>query len=394
LIFLLFDISVIHRGEMEVQNLLDSVLEERLCSILDKCGVEINGNNDYDIWVLDNNFYRKVLFSGTLGLGEAYMAGLWECERIDKFVSLVLSADIDKEIRINPSAFILSIMPWFLNLQSVKRAFNIGKAHYDFSNEFFSQMLDKRMIYSCGFWHGAENLDEAQENKLDLICRKIYLEPGMKILDIGCGWGGFAKFAAEKYGANVVGITVSKEQAEFAKINCHGLPVEIRLQDYRSLDYEKFDRIVSIGMFEHVGPRNYQAYMKAVHSCLTDNGLFLLHTIGGNKSVFSVDPWINKYIFPGGVLPSIKQIGESIEKFFVMEDWHNFGTDYDKTLMEWYENFEKTWSDIRNQYDEKFYRMWKYYLLVCAGAFRARNIQLWQIILSKKIFGEYKSIHY
>jgi len=250
------------------------------------------------------------------------------------------------------------------------------------------------MIYSCGFWHGAENLDEAQENKLDLICRKIYLEPGMKILDIGCGWGGFAKFAAEKYGANVVGITVSKEQAEFAKINCHGLPVEIRLQDYRSLDYEKFDRIVSIGMFEHVGPRNYQAYMKAVHSCLTDNGLFLLHTIGGNKSVFSVDPWINKYIFPGGVLPSIKQIGESIEKFFVMEDWHNFGTDYDKTLMEWYENFEKTWSDIRNQYDEKFYRMWKYYLLVCAGAFRARNIQLWQIILSKKIFGEYKSIHY
>jgi cyclopropane-fatty-acyl-phospholipid synthase len=248
-------------------------------------------------------------------------------------------------------------------------------------------MLDKRMIYSCAYWKNADNLDEAQENKFDLICKKILLKPQMKILDVGCGWGGFLKFAAEKYGIEGVGITVSEEQANYAKENCKGLPVDIRLSDYRDLKGAQFDRIISIGMFEHVGYKNYKKFMKVMSRLLKDNGLFLLHTIGTDESVSSTDPWINKYIFPNGMLPSPVQIAKSIEGIFKIEDWHNFGTDYDKTLMSWYENFNRYYEKL-NEKDNEFYRMWKYYLLLCAGAFRARYIHVWQIVLSKKSYRE------
>ena len=279
-----------------------------------------------------------------------------------------------------------------INMQSKHRAFEIGEKHYDLGNELFQNMMDKRMVYSCAYWNDAQTLDDAQDNKLDLICRKLGLQPGMKILDIGCGWGSYAKYAAEKYKVKVIGITVSKEQVDLGRILCAGLPVEIRLLDYRDLD-DKFDHIVSVGMIEHVGYKNYRTYMEVVHRCLKDDGLFLLHTIGGNKSVTSVDPWMNKYIFPNGMLPSIKQLGSAIEGLFVMEDWHNFSADYDKTLIAWHKNLEENWDKIKSNYEERFHRMWDYYLLSCAGSFRARRNQLWQIVLSKKgILGGYKSI--
>ncbi|MDH7528362.1 MAG: cyclopropane fatty acyl phospholipid synthase, partial [Ignavibacteria bacterium] len=253
-------------------------------------------------------------------------------------------------------------------------------------------MLDKRMNYSCAYWKDATNLDEAQENKLELICKKLYLKPGMRVLDIGCGWGAFAKYAAEKYGVEVVGITVSKEQLKLAKELCDGLPVEIRLQDYREVN-EKFDRIVSIGMFEHVGYKNYREYFKIAAKNLKDDGIFLLHTIGSNISTKSTDAWTHKYIFPNGMLPSLAQISKTVENLFVIEDVHNFGADYDKTLMAWYNNFKNNWHKLKDKYGERFYRMWEYFLLSCAGAFRARKNQLWQIVLSKKgILGGYSSI--
>ncbi len=255
-------------------------------------------------------------------------------------------------------------------------------------------MLDQQMAYSCAYGKDAHTLDDAQEAKLDLICRKLKLQPGMKVLDIGCGWGSFAKYAAEKFKVKVIGITVSKEQVKFGNELCQGIPVEIRLEDYRNIN-EKFDRIVSVGMFEHVGYKNYRTYMKIVYRCLKDDGLFLLHTIGKNNSETSIDPWMNKYIFPDGILPSVKQIAKAIEGLFVMEDWHNFGAYYDKTLMAWYRNFESNWEIIKSDYDKRFYRMWKYYLLSCAGSFRARKIQLWQIVFSKKgVLGGYRPIRF
>jgi cyclopropane-fatty-acyl-phospholipid synthase len=159
--------------------------------------------------------------------------------------------------------------------------------------------------------------------------------------------------------------------------------VNIDLKDYRALKKE-YDRIVSIGMFEHVGYRNYPIYFKIVHRCLKKDGLFLLHTIAGNTSVETADPWINKYIFPNSVIPSAKQITSAVEGKFVIEHWHSFGQYYDQTLMAWYNNFKKNWTKIGDEYDERFYRMWTYYLLSSAGSFRSRRNQLWQIVFSKK----------
>jgi len=360
--------------------------------MLDSIGVKIDGLNPWDIKIHDERFYNRVLAQRSLGLGEAYMDGWWDCEKLDEFFYRMQRFQIDNQVKPGMALLFEALFARVINLQSKGRAFQVGEKHYDLGNDLFINMLDKRMIYSCGYWKDAQTLDEAQENKLDLICRKLGLQPGMKILDIGCGWSGFSKYAAEKYQVKVVGITVSKEQVELGKIICAGLPIEIRLQDYREVD-EKFDRIVSVGMIEHVGYKNYRTYMDVVNRCLNDDGLFLLHTIGGDRSVTSVDPWMNRYIFPNGMLPSIKQLGNAFEGVFVMEDWHNFSADYDKTLMAWYRNLTGNWDKIKANYNERFHRMWNYYLLSCAGAFRARRIQLWQIVLSRNgILGGYKSI--
>jgi cyclopropane-fatty-acyl-phospholipid synthase len=250
-------------------------------------------------------------------------------------------------------------------------------------------MLDKRMIYTAGEWENASNLDEAQERKLEHVCRRLNIQPGMRVLDIGCGWGGAARFLAERYDVEVLGITVAREQARLGNELSRTLPVEIRLQDYRSLE-GSFDRILSMGMFEHVGYKNYSTFMRIVRRCLKDDGIFLLRTIGGNYSVTATDPWIARYIFPNGMLPSPGQIADAIEGVLVLEEWKNYGPDYDKTLMHWFKNFQESWHSLKSKYGEKFYRMWKYYLLSCAGTFRARKNQLWEIILSPKgVLGGY-----
>ncbi len=369
---------------------MNQIYKKIVSSYLEKADITINGQNKFDIKVNNENFYKFVLFNGSLGLGESYMEGWWECEAIDEMIFKILKAGLNKKK--SKHEFINNIKAFIFNLQKKSKAFEIGEKHYDKGNELFENMLDKYMNYSCAYWKNADNLDEAQIAKMDLICRKLNLKKNQKILDIGCGFGGFLRYAAEKYGIKGVGITVSKEQAKFAQNFCKNLPIEIRIDDYRNIKNEKFDHIVSIGMFEHVGYKNYKKFMKKVSELLKDDGLFLLHTIGTDISGKSTDPWINKYIFPNGMLPSPKQITISIEKIFKIEDWHNFGVYYDKTLMEWFKNFENYWQN-KFSHKNKFYRMWKYYLLSCAGAFRARNIHVWQIVFSKNgIIGGYNSI--
>ena len=355
--------------------------KELIKKLLDSVDVKINGDRDWDIKINNEKLYNRVLSRGSLGLGESYMDEWWDCKRLDIFFDKILNEKLDSKVRGLP-ILINAFKANLLNLQSKSRVFEVGKKHYDIGNDLYKLMLDKRMNYSCAYWKNAKTLDKAQENKLNLICNKINLKEGDKVLDIGCGWGSFAKYAAEKYKVKVIGITISKEQAKLAKELCKGLDVEIRLQDYRKLN-EKFDHIISVGMFEHVGVKNYKTYMEVVNKILKDEGLFLLHTIGRNSSVKFTDPWFNKYIFPNSMLPSVKQIADASEGLFVLEDWHSFGTDYDKTLMAWYKNFTKNWNKIKNNYDKRFYRMWEYYLLSSAGGFRARKNQLWQIVFSK-----------
>jgi cyclopropane-fatty-acyl-phospholipid synthase len=359
-----------------------------ILELLESTGIEINGNQPWDIHVHNEGFYQRVLEAGSLGLGESYMDGWWDCPALEEFFARILRVQLDQKIKGN--WVMLARILWqkcqylVLNPQSKGRAFMVGQRHYDVGNDLYQLMLDPSMSYTCAYWKEAKTLAEAQTAKLELVCQKLQLQKGMRLLDIGCGFGGMARYAAEHYGVEVLGLTISKEQQRLASERCAHLPIEIRLQDYRELD-EKFDRIVSIGMFEHVGPKNYDAYMRVAAQCLNDeDDLFLLHTIGGNISTSEANPWICKYIFPNGVIPSITQVGKSIEGKFVMEDWHNFGVDYYKTLMSWFDNFTKNFAQLKDKYDQRFYRMWKYYLLSCAGAFYARDIQLWQIVLSKK----------
>ncbi len=357
-------------------------LEAKAARLLALADIEIGGSRPWDITVHDPRLYARVFSRGSLGLGEAYMDGWWDVERLDEFFYRILLAKLDQRIMVLQRAARWAIGK-LLNLQTVHRAFEIGKRHYDKGNRLFELMLDKRMNYSCGYWKEARTLDEAQEAKLDLCCRKLGLEPGMRLLDIGCGWGGMARFAAEKYGVQVVGLTVSREQAGYARSHCAGLPIEIRLEDYRAHRGE-YDRIVSIGMFEHVGQRNYRTYFRSVRRLLVADGLFLLHTIGSNISLSRTDPWIEKYIFPNSMTPSARQIDRGYEGLFILEDWHNFGADYDPTLMAWHRKFESSWPQLASDYDERFHRMWRLYLLLSAGAFRARENQLFQLLLSPR----------
>ena len=358
--------------------------KKTVTDLLESVDIQVNGSRPFDIQVHNELFYSRVLSGKSLGLGESYMDGWWDCESLDQFCYQMLRGRIDKQVKVKNPAFLAHVLKaYFLNAQSKKRAYIVGEEHYDTGNDLFSLMLDQRMNYSCGYWENADNLDQAQINKLDLVCRKLHLKPGMKVLEIGCGWGGFAKYAAENYGVSVHGVTVSKEQMDYAERSCIGLETKFEMKDYRELN-TKYDAIVSIGMFEHVGYKNYRNYMEVAQRCLEGEGLFLLHTIGRNTPSRSTDPWTNKYIFPNGMIPSPAQISKSLQGLFVVEDWHNFGQYYDPTLMAWHENFQKNYESLKDKYDQRFKRMWEYYLLMCAGTFRARRNQLWQLVLSKK----------
>jgi cyclopropane-fatty-acyl-phospholipid synthase len=357
---------------------------ERLQALLAPCDVAIGGSRPWDITIHEPRFFSEALTQGTLGVGEAYMAGWWDCERLDELMTRVWAAGIPDRLS-GISSVLLGLRARLLNLQSSARAWAVGKLHYDVGNELFQAMLDRRMIYSCGYWPRAATLDGAQEAKLDLIARKLGFEPGMRVLDVGCGWGGALAYFAERCGVSGVGITISAEQANWAQDACRHVPVEIRLQDYRNLGDlgETFDRVYSIGMFEHVGVRNYRRYFEVMRRCLRKGGLFLLHTIGSARSVVHSNPWLSKYIFPNSMLPSVRQIAAACESLVTMEDWHNFGADYDRTLMAWHRNFTQAWPALQRRYDETFRRMWNFYLLSCAGYFRSRQAQLWQVVFSR-----------
>ncbi len=356
--------------------------------LLEGSGVALNGSAPWDMQILHPDLFSRLLHQGTLGLGEAYMEGWWECERIDEMIHRMLRHGLGERAHTPTERMLYRLQNGLFNLQSKARAYIVGEAHYDLGNDLFERMLDPTLCYSCGYWRQADTLHQAQVAKLDLAARKLNLAPGMKVLDIGCGWGSFAEHAARHYGVEVTGITISREQAELARRRCQDLPVTIHLQDYRELEGQ-YDRIVSIGMFEHVGHRNYRTYFDTVARLLVPDGLFLLHTIGSNNSEISADPWIHKYIFPNGVLPSAMHISRASESYLLMEDWQNFGADYDRTLMAWLTNFTARWPEIADRYNETTRRMFRYYLSACAGAFRARDLQLWQIVFSMGREGRY-----
>jgi cyclopropane-fatty-acyl-phospholipid synthase len=351
--------------------------------LLEQSGIEPGGSAPHDLTVHDRRFYSRVARDGALGLGESYVDGWWDCPAVDQMITRIHRANLPERIRKNWTYMAALLKAKLLNLQSARRAFAVGERHYDIGNDLYRAMLDKRMVYTCAYWKEAADLDAAQEAKLDLVCRKLGLQPGMRVLELGCGWAGFARYAAETYGVSVTGFTVSKEQVALGREVCGGLPVDLRLDDYRNAR-GTYDRVVSIGIMEHVGSRNHRTYMEVVDRCLAPGGVSLIHTIGSPTSEGTSDPWTQKYIFPNGQLPSVAHLARAMEGLFIFEDLHTFGEHYDPTLLAWHRNFVAAWPDLRAKYGDRFYRLWTYYLLVSAAAFRARYINLFQIVMTRK----------
>lgn len=350
---------------------------ETMRELLQRAGVTVGGGEPWDIQIHDERVYARALRDGTLGVGESYVEGWWDCQAIDQMFERITRAQLDVVLSESWVLLANAVKARVLNLQA-RRAFEVGQRHYDIGNDLYRAMLGPRMVYTCAYWKNADNLDAAQEAKLDLVCRKIGARPGMRILDLGCGWGGFAAYAAEAYGATVVGYTVSREQWAWGQERHAKLPVEIRLDDYRKAT-GRYDAVVSIGLMEHVGPKNHRAYMELAARCLTPGGVILIHTIGGQEPRAQIDPWYHKYIFPNAVIPTLGQLTAAMDEILVTEDVHNIGPDYDRTLMAWWENFERAWPALRERYGEPFYRMWKFYLMTSAAQFRARALNLFQI---------------
>lgn len=360
-----------------------SKAQDVMTNLLAFADIRINGARPWDIQVHDQRFFSRVLASGTLGFGESYMDDWWNCDALDEMCCRAIRAELDKRFAFRlPNVWAL-LTALLVNQQTARRSRKVSRLHYDLSNDFFEAMLDPNMQYSCAVFAEGDDLASAQLRKLDWICERLRLRPGLRLLDIGCGWGGLARYAARHYACNVVGITISREQFQYAQRWCSGLDVEIQLRDYREVS-ERFDRVVSVGMIEHVGQKNYRTYMRAVARSLAEDGLFLCQGICGNFSRFHTDPWIKRYIFPNSMLPSVAQLTRAAEGVFIVEDVKNIGPNYDPTLLAWEENFRRAWPRFADRYGERFRRMWRFYLLSCAGAFRARSLQVFSILFSKE----------
>jgi cyclopropane-fatty-acyl-phospholipid synthase len=360
-----------------------SKAQDVITNLLAFADIRINGARPWDIQVHDQRFFSRVLASGTLGFGESYMDDWWDCDALDEMCCRAIRAGLDKRFAFRlPNVWAL-LTALLVNQQTARPSRKVSRLHYDLSNDFFEAMLDPNMQYSCAVFAEGDDLASAQLRKLDWICERLRLRSGLRVLDIGCGWGGLARYAARNYACNVVGITISREQFQYAQRWCSGLDVEIQLRDYREVS-ERFDRVVSVGMIEHVGQKNYRAYMRAVARSLAEDGLFVCQGICGNFSRFHTDPWIKRYIFPNSMLPSVAQLTRAAEGVFIVEDVKNIGPNYDPTLLAWEENFRRAWPRFADRYGERLRRMWRFYLLSCAGAFRARSLHVFSILFSKE----------
>ncbi|MHC4450419.1 MAG: cyclopropane fatty acyl phospholipid synthase [Planctomycetota bacterium] len=346
--------------------------------LLEPIDVTLNGTRPWDVQVHHPAFCDRVLAQGSLGMGESYMDGWWDCAALDELFDRVIRA----EIGVRPPSLRERLGRWLLNLQSRRRAWQVARVHYDLGNDLYERMLDSRLVYSCGFWDGARSLDEAQENKLEMVCRKLQLTAGQRVLDVGCGWGGFAGYAAQHYGAEVVGIANSIEQLRLASKRYTELPILFRHCDYREAS-GSYDCVTSIGMLEHVGPKNYRVFVDTLARTLRDDGIALVHSIFRNDDAYAGEPWTVKYIFPNSITPVAGEFFAALAGRFVVEDVQNIGPHYDPTLMAWHRRFQEAWPALRARYDERFKRMWEYYLLMAAGNFRARSSQVLQIVLTK-----------
>jgi cyclopropane-fatty-acyl-phospholipid synthase len=371
---------------------MSTLAKNIVTNLLSQAGITINGNAPWDIQVNRDHFYRGAL-RGSLGFGESYMKRDWDVESLDALFRRIIRMDIVHSPLVTLNRLYLDIKSRLTNLQTRIGSLAIAEHHYDLDHRLYELFLGPYNQYTCCFFNKAQSLEDAEVEKLEMICNKLDLSEGDRVLDIGCGWGGFAKYAAETRGCRVTGISISKEQIAYAREYVAGLPVDIVECDYRDLpsrfDAGHFDKAVIIGMIEHVGYKNYRKLVRIVHRALKDDGVFLLHTIGNSRRTTVADPWMEKYIFRNSMVPAMSQLANAFEGLFVVQDWENYGHYYAPTLAAWQQNFEANWPQIEaieteRRFDEKFRRMFNYYFLSCKAGFETEHINLWHIVMSKE----------
>ena len=368
-------------------------MKNKFITIANQIGVEINGPNAWDIQIHNESLYSRLFRDGSLGAGESYMDGWWDCNDLVELSFRVAKNNLLLESGL--PLFVHTTRSFLLNLQNKIRARIVGECHYDLPIPLWEKMLGASMIYTNGIWQDTDDLDTAGFAKYDLVCRKLELKKGDTLLELGCGWGAFLKYAATHYGCRCTGVTISKEQAKYASELCQSLPVKIHHCDYRDRDVYnpddiKYDAITTLGMTEHVGRKNYRQCMQIIYEQLRDCRLFLLESSGNSKES-APDMFIQKYIFPYLDMPTVGSIDKYTRDFFVLEDMQTVSVDYAKTIIAWSNNFKKYWSDFdlsENTFGglskNQFYRMWVYYLDCCAGVLKARTeTQAWQFLFSK-----------
>ncbi|TMW56093.1 hypothetical protein Poli38472_008741 [Pythium oligandrum] len=388
-----------------LRTMLFPILQYRAANLMKKALAEANIVIGRDIIVHDEEIFLDWVNRGMLAIGESYMAKKWEAVTpLDEVLRRLLAQPTEKRRKLLKSwnAKLVGLSAHIFNYQSPSRAGIVGSYHYDLGNDFFKLWLDPHMQYSCAYFKDIEDtdLDGAQRLKMHMIAQKLKLEPGMRVLEIGCGWGGLACYLAKNYNVHVTGITISNEQLKEARkwAEREGVShlTSFEYQDYRGM-HGQFDRVLSIAMLEAVGYKNMDMYYSVIERCLKPGGVAVVHSVTSNTSrKIPIQLWILKYIFPNGFLPSLQQMMKFTERKLIVEDVHNLGPDYDKTCFVWNQRFQEQWklgkieNPMKTQSNpEVFKRMWEFYLLYCCAGFRQRTLQLTQTVYSKAYFQRY-----
>ena len=350
--------------------------------------------NPITLKLLDKKLHYKLLFYPDLYFGEAYSDGLLRIENgtLSDFLDIFLKSVGRSQINIFSKLLnsLRGSYRFFTNYNFVEKSKKNIAHHYDISESLYEFFLDPKRQYSCAYFKDEnDSLEEAQNNKIDHIIKKLNLKPNQRVLDIGSGWGSLAIEIAKKTQCKVVGITLSENQFEYSKKKAKDMnlenQVEFRLIDYRQMD-EKFDRIVSVGMFEHVGRKFYKKYFKQLSNLLNDDGVALIHTIGSVNPPRDPQPWITKYIFPGGYTPSLSELADPIEKSgLIISDLEVLRLHYSLTLRHWKERFLSKKEKILEMFDEKFFRIWEFYLTGCEMGFKWGGQVVFQFQLTKEL---------
>lgn len=369
-------------------------------------GVRSEDNKDKDshdeiCWYIKDDAVIRRIFSGghNLALGETYVEGLWDSNDIRKLViELIKLERVKMQLGLHALPIFLGevlgkLLALFLPSNTLSSSRKNITYHYDISDDMFQRQLGPTMQYTCAYFHRPDmSLDEAQLAKMRIIAHKLDLRPGMRVVELGCGYGAFAYLLATEFGVHVTGVSLSNDQVAYAKKNFAHSRVDIRLQDYRNVE-GVYDRVYSVGIFEHIGRKNYKTYFDKCYDLLAPDGIMLIHTIGwGVSGRWNPNTFMFKHIFPGAEIPHASHMTKKYTDRWHLEDWHNFGKSYSPTAQHWYANLEG--SDEFEAMDESFKRMWRYYLLGGAAAFDSRRCSLWQLVFTKALSSRDSDCHH